>query len=319
VTANPADEVSLRRIVNVPKRGIGDQTVAALERFGTEHDVPLSQAIDRVDETDLSGRARAAVSEVGAILRGLREMAERGSAPDEILEAVFERSGYITKLEAEHTIEAAGRVENLKEFLGVAREFTEADPEATLQGFLERVALVSEADEIVDDEGSVTMMTLHNAKGLEFDAVFMTGLEDGVFPHIRSMTEPAELEEERRLCYVGITRARQRLYLTHAWSRSLWGGSNYNPPSRILSEIPQDLVKLIGSDDIEEPQERATAPVISLAVGDSVFHDKWGKGVVVEVSGRGADAQATVHFDSEGAKRLLLAYAPLSKISADRT
>jgi len=318
VIANPTDEVSLRRIINVPKRGIGDQTVAALERFATEADIPIAEAIDRADETELSGRARSAVADVSGLLAGLREMHERGAPPDEILEAVLERSGYVAELEAERTIEAAGRVENLKEFLGVAREFAEADPEAGLQPFLERVALVSEADEIVDDEGTVTLMTLHNAKGLEFKVVFMTGLEDGVFPHIRAMTEPTELEEERRLAYVGITRARERLYLTHAWSRSLWGGSSYNPPSRFLSEIPQELVRLIGAEESEEAQPAPAPPVLSLAVGDSVFHDKWGKGVVVEVAGRGGDAQATVHFDSEGPKRLLLAYAPLTKISAER-
>jgi DNA helicase-2/ATP-dependent DNA helicase PcrA len=314
VSANPADEISVRRIINVPKRGIGDQTVAALERFANEENITLTGAVDRVDETDLSGRARAAVGEVGALLRGLREMVERRAPPDEVLEQIYERSGYVAELEAERSIEAAGRIENLKELLGVAREFAEADPEAGVQAFLERVALVSEADEIVDDEGSVTLMTLHNAKGLEFPVVFLTGLEDGVFPHIRSMTEPDQMEEERRLCYVGITRAQERLYLTHAWSRSLWGGSSYNPPSRFLAEIPAELVRLIGEDEREPGAGPPEEPTIALAVGDAVYHDRWGKGVVVAVAGRGSDAQATVHFDSEGPKRLLLAYAPLTKI-----
>ncbi|MCA1834625.1 MAG: DNA helicase PcrA [Actinobacteria bacterium] len=314
VSANPVDEVSLRRIINVPKRGIGDQTVAALERLGNEEGITLAAAVDRVDETDLSGRARSAVGDVGALLRGLREMVEHGAAAEEVLEAIYERSGYVAELEAERSIEAAGRVENLKELLGVAREFAEAEPDAGVQQFLERVALVSEADEIIDDEGSVTLMTLHNAKGLEFPIVFLTGLEDGVFPHIRSMTEPDQMEEERRLCYVGITRARERLYLTHAWSRSLWGGSSYNPPSRFLSEIPRELVRLIGDDEHEPDAPEVQEPALSLSVGDAVFHDRWGKGVVVAVAGRGSDAQATVHFDSEGPKRLLLAYAPLSKI-----
>ncbi|MFN2641598.1 MAG: DNA helicase PcrA [Actinomycetota bacterium] len=314
VSANPVDEVSLRRIINVPKRGIGDQTVAALERLGNEEGITLAAAVDRVDETDLSGRARSAVGDVGPLLRGLREMVEHGAAAEEVLEAIYERSGYVAELEAERSIEAAGRVENLKELLGVAREFAEAEPDAGVQQFLERVALVSEADEIIDDEGSVTLMTLHNAKGLEFPIVFLTGLEDGVFPHIRSMTEPDQMEEERRLCYVGITRARERLYLTHAWSRSLWGGSSYNPPSRFLSEIPRELVRLIGDDEHEPDAPEVQEPALSLSVGDAVFHDRWGKGVVVAVAGRGSDAQATVHFDSEGPKRLLLAYAPLSKI-----
>ncbi len=315
VIVNPADEVSLKRIINVPKRGIGNVTVAALDQFARTSEITLGEALDRLHETDLSGRARTACAEVASLLRGLRETVERGAAPDEVLEAVLERSGYVAELEAERSIEAAGRVENLKELVGVAREFGEAEGEAaTVAGFLERVALVSEADEIVDDEGSVTLMTLHNAKGLEFPVVFLTGMEDGVFPHIRSMTEPDQMEEERRLCYVGITRAQQRLYLTHAWSRSLWGGSSYNPPSRFLAEIPQGLVRLIGEDEKKPDKAEASVKVPSLAVGDSVFHDRWGKGVVVAVSGRGADAQATVHFDSEGPKRLLLAYAPLAKI-----
>jgi len=160
------------------------------------------------------------------------------------------------------------------------------------------------------------MMTLHIAKGLEFPVVFMIGLEDGVFPHMRSMTDPAELEEERRLAYVGITRAKERLYLTHAWSRNLWGGSNYNPPSRFLHEIPEELVRLVEGE--EKPDERALPQagkrVISLAVGDEVFHERWGRGTVVAVGGRGTNAEASVNFETEGLKRLLLAYAPLQRV-----
>jgi len=243
-------------------------------------------------------------------------LVDRGVSPADVLEQVLDRTGYVAELEADGSIEALGRVENLKELVGVAREFHEEDASGGVREFLEQVSLVSDADELVEEGGAVTMMTLHIAKGLEFPVVFIVGLEDGVFPHMRSMTDPAELEEERRLAYVGITRAKERLYLTHAWSRSLWGGSNYNPPSRFLHEIPEELVRLVSSTDSSDeqlipPAERRT---LSLAVGDEVFHERWGRGTVVAVSGRGPNAEATVHFEDEGAKRLLLAYAPLQRV-----
>jgi DNA helicase-2/ATP-dependent DNA helicase PcrA len=314
VLLNPADEVSLRRIVNVPRRGIGEATVAALDRFARGEEIPLGRAIDRADEiAELSGRGRAAVGEVSSLLRGLREMVERDATPADVLDQTLERSGYLAELEAERSIEALGRVENLKELVGVAREFSEQDPEGGVREFLEQVALVSDADEFDPEAGSVTMMTVHIAKGLEFPAVFIVGLEDGVFPHIRSMTDPAELEEERRLCYVGITRAKKRLYLTHAWSRSLWGGSNYNPPSRFLREIPEHLMRLVEAEEGGAAAGLPAAAPLAVGVGDEVVHDRWGHGVVTAVSGRGAGAEATVEFDSEGPKRLLLAYAPLRR------
>ncbi|MGH2783698.1 MAG: DNA helicase PcrA, partial [Actinomycetota bacterium] len=235
VLVNSADEVSLRRIINTPRRGIGDQTIAALARFADAGRMTLSEAVDRVEENDeLAARAKSMVSDLAGVLRGLREKVERGAEPADVLEAVLDRSGYVAELEADRSIEAVGRVENLKELVGVAREFASDNAEGGVREFLEQIALVSDADEITGEEGAVTMMTLHIAKGLEFPVVFIVGLEDGVFPHVRSMTDPAELEEERRLAYVGITRAKERLYLTHAWQRSLWGGSNYNPPSRFL-------------------------------------------------------------------------------------
>jgi ATP-dependent DNA helicase UvrD/PcrA len=317
VLVNPADEVSLKRIINVPKRGIGDQTVAALDRFGQANKITLSEAVDRIEEnTELGSRAVSAVGGIAELLRGLRELVARGVGPADVLEQLLDRTGYVEELKADGSIEALGRVENLKELIGVAREFHEENPEGGVREFLEQVALVSDADELVEEGGSVTMMTLHIAKGLEFPVVFIVGLEDGVFPHMRSMTDPAELEEERRLAYVGITRAKERLYLTHAWSRSLWGGSNYNPPSRFLHEIPEELVRLVessGESDEKQipPTERRT---LSLSVGDEVFHERWGRGTVVAVSGRGQNAEATVNFEDEGAKRLLLAYAPLQRI-----
>ena len=318
VLINPADEVSLRRIINTPRRGIGDQTVAALARFADRASTTLSDAVDRVEQNDeLAVRAQSAVSDLAGILRSLREKVERGVEPADVLEAVLERTGYVADLESERSIEAVGRVENLKELIGVAREFVSDNPEGGVREFLEQIALVSDADELSDEEGAVTIMTLHIAKGLEFPVVFIVGLEDGVFPHVRSMTDPAELEEERRLAYVGITRAKERLYLTHAWQRSLWGGSNFNPPSRFLREIPEELIRAVESGDESEKlaemvQQKKTP--LSLAVGDDVFHERWGRGTVVAVSGRGTSAEASVHFESEGTKRLLLAYAPLQRI-----
>jgi DNA helicase-2/ATP-dependent DNA helicase PcrA len=317
VLLNPADEVSLRRIINTPRRGIGDQTVAALQRFADAEQISLSQAIERAEEnTDIGPRPRSAASGLGATLRGLREMVERGADPSDVLEAVLDRSGYVAELESERSIEALGRVENLKELVGVAREFSAGEDAGGLREFLEGVSLVSDADELTGEEGAVTMMTLHIAKGLEFPVVFIVGLEDGVFPHMRSMTDPTELEEERRLAYVGITRAKERLYLTHAWSRSLYGGSNYNPPSRFLHEIPEELVRLVDSEDGEKLAEmvQPRRETLALGVGDQVFHERWGRGTVVAVSGRGQNAEASVNFDDEGTKRLLLAYAPLQKI-----
>src|SRR2546426_517213 len=205
-----------------------------------------------------------------------------------MVEAAFTESVYLVELEAERTIEALGRVENLKELVGVAREFEARQPDGTLADFLEQIALFTEQDDYEAEDPAITLMTLHNAKGLEFEVVFIAGMEDGVFPHYRSMGDAAELEEERRLAYVGITRARQRLYLTHAWSRSLFGGSNYNPPTRFLSEIPAHLVHSVegepatgqnGSGPGREP--------LAVAARDTVVHDPWGEVVDVAISGAG--------------------------------
>ncbi len=311
---NPADAVSLRRIINVPKRGIGDRTVSALEDFAAANDITTSEAVDRVEEMGLAARARSAVAGFGSLMRKLRELAE-GGLPDAVLAEAIEASGYVGELEAERTIEAQGRIENLQELVGVAAAFAAENPDAGVQGFLESVALVAEADDAFAEEGRVTMMTLHNAKGLEFPVVFLTGVEEGVFPHIRSMTDPEQLEEERRLCYVGLTRAQERLYLTHAWSRSLWGGTNYNPPSRFLHEIPEHLVEAATEGgEREERVEGGAGGVAAVAVGEEVFHERFGRGMVIAVAGVGRNAEATIEFTEEGPKRLLLAYAPIKKM-----
>ena len=229
-----------------------------------------------------------------------------------MVEAAFTESGYLEELQAQESVEAVGRVENLRELVGVAREFELRNPEAGLADFLEQVSLLTEQDEYDADEPAVTMMTMHNAKGLEFDVVFIVGMEDGVFPHYRSMGDPAQLEEERRLAYVGVTRARKRLYLTHSWRRSLFGQASFNPPSRFLQEVPSHLV-------LSAQEGAVTAPpapqreVVSVSAGDTVIHDRWGEGVVVSVAGSGDRAEATVAFRDVGEKRLLLGYAPLAK------
>ena len=315
---NPGDLVSVRRVINSPKRGIGEATVAAVEGFAATEGIPFLEAARRADEIPtLAQRAKGAVASFVAIVDGLATLAADGVGPADMVEAAFTRSGYLAELEEERTIEAMGRVENLKELTGVAREFEQRNPEGTLGEFLEQVALVSEQDEYDPDEPAITLMTLHNAKGLEFDVVFMVGMEDGVFPHYRSMTDSAELEEERRLAYVGVTRARRRLYLTHAWSRSLFGGSNYNPASRFLSEIPSSLVQHARGDGEAGPAGRPADGFghhpVAVSAGDTVYHDRWGEGVVLSVSGSGQRTEATISFSDLGEKRVLLAYAPLAK------
>ena len=321
---NPQDVVAARRVINTPKRGIGDATVAALEGFAAVEGVPFLEAARRVDEVaSLAARAKGAVAGFVEIMDVLQAAFDSGAGPQRMVEAAATESGYLIELETERTVEAEGRIENLRELGGVAAEFEQRDPNGSLSDLLEQVSLVGEQDEYDEEAGSVTLMTLHNAKGLEFPVVFIIGLEDGVFPHYRSMGDQSELEEERRLLYVGVTRARQRLYLTHAWSRSLFGASSYNPPSRFLGEIPSELVRAL-EEDVAETGGGSVSPIraavdgrrepIEISAGDTVLHDRWGEGVVLTVSGRGSDAEATVRFEEVGEKHLLLAYAPLKKV-----
>lgn len=335
---NPQDAVSARRIINVPKRGIGDQTVTAVEAYARDEGVPFLEACRRAEEiTMLSSRAKGAVLAFVQVMDKLAALMEEGSGVARLVDAAADFSGYVAELEAERTVESEGRIENLRELVGVAAEYEARDGDATLSGFLEQVALVSEQDEYDAEASTVTLMTLHNAKGLEFPVVFMLGMEDGVFPHYRSLGEPKQLEEERRLAYVGITRARERLYLTHAWSRSLFGNTSYNPPSRFLAEIPAELVRLkeadsrrrggrsdadgswgggasaAGSSGFPAVKGAAKHQPVQVGPGDTVFHEKWGEGVVLSVSGSGGDVQARVAFEDAGEKQLMLAYAPLQK------
>jgi DNA helicase II / ATP-dependent DNA helicase PcrA len=322
---NPQDVISARRVINTPKRGIGEATVASLEGFAAVEGIPVLEAARRADEIgSLASRARGAVAGFVGVMDRLQAALDSGAGPKRMVEAAATESGYLLELEAERTVEAEGRIENIRELGGVAAEFEQREPDGSLSDFLESVSLVGEQDEYDEEAGSVTLMTLHNAKGLEFPVVFIIGLEDGIFPHYRSMGDQAELEEERRLMYVGVTRARERLYLTHAWSRSLFGATSYNPPSRFLGEIPNELVRaieeesVIGGRGADVSQIRAAVEgrrePVHIGAGDTVLHDKWGEGVVLTVSGAGTDAEATIRFEDAGEKRLLLAYAPLKRV-----
>ncbi|MFE4493890.1 ATP-dependent DNA helicase [Streptomyces niveus] len=379
VLANPEDSVPLRRVLNVPKRGIGDRAEAMIDALSAREKISFAQALRRVDEAyGMAARSSNAVKRFNTLMEDLRTIVESGAGPATVLEAVLERTGYLAELQASTDPQDETRIENLQELAAVAMEFeqeraqaagvdttvtTDADavttdaqdadagdggpPAATASGslaeFLERVALVADSDQIPDEDedgsGVITLMTLHTAKGLEFPVVFLTGMEDGVFPHMRALGQAKELEEERRLAYVGITRARERLYLTRSSMRSAWGQPSYNPPSRFLEEIPGEHLEWKRTGPMAAPAgptsgitsslsasrsrsgpagfatRRATEkPVISLAVGDRVTHDQFGLGTVVTVTGSGADAQATIDFGDSKPKRLLLRYAPVDKL-----
>jgi DNA helicase-2/ATP-dependent DNA helicase PcrA len=368
VLANPEDSVPLRRILNVPKRGIGDRAEAMIDALSQREKISFPQALKRVDEAyGMASRSTNAVKRFNTLMEDLRTIVESGAGPATVLEAVLERTGYLAELQASTDPQDETRIENLQELAAVALEFEQesaaageageadqpADDEPTappgLAAFLERVALVADSDQIPDEDddgsGVITLMTLHTAKGLEFPVVFLTGMEDGVFPHMRALGQAKELEEERRLAYVGITRARERLYLTRSSLRSAWGQPSYNPPSRFLEEIPAAHLewKRTGAlapatssgpasgvtSSLSSSRSRSAAsgasgfatrrggaekPVVALAVGDRVTHDQFGLGTVVGVKGTGSNAEATVDFGEDKPKRLLLRYAPVEKL-----
>ncbi|HEY3676434.1 MAG TPA: DUF3553 domain-containing protein [Candidatus Tumulicola sp.] len=322
---NPSDALAFKRIVNVPRRGIGQQTLSALVHHANQANVSVGEA---VLSSDL---LRAAVPKklrelerFGELISEFRKRSET-SGVVELLVGVMEESGYIRELQSEDTHDSRARLENLQELVTVAREYEANDPEPSLAGFLSNIALISDLDALAEDASYVTLMTLHSAKGLEFDSVFMTGLEEGVFPHTRALSDVTELEEERRLAYVGVTRAMQRLFFTFAFRRALYGNTYAYPKSRFLDEIPG--LEFLEADSVALARpaggrwrevaihESAGAGVnLGLAIGDRVRHPKWGEGGVSNIVGAGGDGLVTIDFPNVGQKMLMLKYAPLEKI-----
>lgn len=348
IIANPADSMSLNRIINTPKRGIGPTTMTKFLSFAAEHNFTMLEAFQNLDLAPITGRARTTLKEFGSNFEDALKFSKEHSVTG-LTEKILEDFGYVEALRNEHTIEADSRLENLDEFLTVTKRFDDQyEPEdensSALGDFLAEVTLLSDQDDLENTDNQVTLMTLHAAKGLEFPIVFLIGMEEGIFPLSRALTDDSELEEERRLAYVGITRAEKELYLTNAYSRMLYGRPQNNPPSRFLDEIDaEDLNKLNqGADTIidissrshsrtapfAKQSERAHAKVYtakkpagaigadkeSWQVGDQVEHKAWGKGVVVKVNGSGEDLELDIAFSGKGIKRLLAAFAPIKKL-----
>jgi DNA helicase II / ATP-dependent DNA helicase PcrA len=329
--ANADDEVSLRRVLNVPKRGIGDRAEECVAAQAARQRISFARALARpADIPDLASRSARSIEAFNELIGGLREKAQAGLPIGDLAEAVLDRSGYLAELQASTDLQDESRIENLKELVSVAREYDSRSPDGTLADFLEQVALVADADQIPDGEdhgGVVTLMTLHTAKGLEFPVVFLTGLEENVFPHERSAGDERELAEERRLAYVGITRAEQRLYLTRAVARTWWGRPSYHKQSRFLTDVPENLIEwrrdaTAAAQPASERLARrpgvqalGNLPVPSLSPGDRVNHDSYGLGTVLSVEGRGDDPEAKIDFGGDyGIKHLVLRYAPIEKL-----
>ncbi|MEE8603251.1 DNA helicase PcrA [Euzebya tangerina] len=332
VLVNPDDDVAVGRILNVPRRGIGDKSAGALAQFAARERVSLLEAARQVGRiTSLTSRSQGSIEGFVGLMDRLRTAwIEEELSPREVLARVLDDSGYRAELEADRSPESEGRLENLAELEGVAEDYAALVGEDTpgvglLAEFLERVQLTNEQDALSDTGAPVTLMTLHNAKGLEYPVVFLVGMEEGIFPHSRTLSEPAEIEEERRLCYVGMTRAERRLYLASAWSRTLFGGTQSNPPSRFLGEVPPEMID-DRSADRGGPSRRALATAgvrtqyrrrsepdedEDFKAGDRVLHTRFGEGRILEMTGSPGEEEAVIDFDDLGPKRLVLAYAPL--------
>ena len=335
VVVNPEDEVSMRRIINTPKRGIGDRALDQIEEHSREKNLTFWQTLCEIDQNaEISPKSALSLKEFVKLIKSIQTLVEAKTRPSVIAQAVLEQSGLLSELQDSKDPQDEVRVENLEELVAVATEYEEGEVEdgedISLSGFLENVSLVADADQIPDGEdhgGVVTMMTLHTAKGLEFKTVFLTGMEEGIFPHSRTLDDPDELQEERRLAYVGLTRARENLFITRAEYRSAWGSPNYNAASRFISEIPDNVIEWNQSQEStlrskssvrrSFPAPKATgksSTTMKLEIGERVSHDTFGLGKVIEISGEGDRAEATIDFGSFGHKRLLLRYAPVEKL-----
>jgi DNA helicase-2/ATP-dependent DNA helicase PcrA len=318
VIDNPYDAVSLLRVANRPRRGIGDSSLAKLMSFADDAEMSLWEAMDRTEAAGVGTAPAKAVKSFRTLILSLMSAQQELDVP-ELIERVLEQSGFIESLEAERTIESQGRIENLQELVALSREWLENAADPTLSAFLQEVSLYSDQDAMRGEGSLVTLMTLHNAKGLEFRAVYLIGMEEGIFPHSRSIEEQG-IEEERRLCYVGMTRAMERLTLLHASSRMLYGGRSYNLPSRFLDELPEqhverDRLQPASWSNYGAPRQSQVAPrddIPSLQTGDSVRHGTLGEGVVTRIEAGGV---VTVRFAQDGTeRRLMLDYAPLEKL-----
>ncbi|MUV38599.1 DNA helicase [Lentibacillus sp. JNUCC-1] len=338
---NPDDDISFERVVNEPKRGIGATSIERLRAYANAHDISLFTATKEVDFTGVPKKAAQALAEFSGLIKSLSQQQEFLTATD-MVEAVLERTGYETMLKNERTIEAQSRLENLEEFMTVTKSFEESSEDKTLVAFLTDLALIADIDRVdandPDHEEKITLMTLHSAKGLEFPVVFLIGMEENVFPHSRSIFDEEELEEERRLAYVGITRAEQELYMTNAKMRTLYGRTNMNPISRFISEIPEHLIEgieeaqqtMFGSRSSqtgsgfapEKPKPKRAARKVRTtgaesevwAPGDKLNHKKWGTGTVVKVQGEGDAMELDIAFPAPtGLKRVLAQFAPITK------
>lgn len=336
VLVNPKDSVSLRRMINVPIRGIGSGTVAKLEENAKRKDITmLESAREAAHNGEFPKKATQALLNFVNMMDGL--IAEKDlTAPSEFVKKVLERSGYLTDLAADDTIESKMRAENLKELVNSVLDYEKMAENPTLEAYLDQVSLVADADKMDDKKNCVTLMTMHNAKGLEFPIVFITGLEEGLFPHNNSIEKDEEVQEERRLCYVGMTRAMDALYLTGAACRYVYGTPQWRAPSRFLAEIPKDMLRVTGHaanivatvgglyevanskkkefDELKDPEWDEEGIVAPYALGETVKHKKFGKGMVLAVSGSGDDLKVTVSFPNHGKKQLLAKMAKLEKI-----
>ena len=343
VIFNPSDAISLLRIINVPRRGIGDTSIARMTEYANSTGATLFDAVSNPDAVPgLTSRAKNQLEGLGELLIKLITKAEQ-TPVEELIRAVLQDTGYLTELENEQTPQSETRIENLRELLSVAKNFATEDMEPTLENFLSQVALVSDVDTADLSEDRVTLMTLHSAKGLEFPIVFLAGLEEGIFPHSRTLMNESEIEEERRLCYVGITRARTKLYITNARMRTIYGNTVMYPPSRFISEIPENLVErhvrqtfqakssnsMYGSatrpvstpSRRPMPQAGGSAPRAAVPraggewkAGDKAQHAKWGLGTVVEVRGTGDQQEIKVAFPGMGIRQLMVQFAPLTRV-----
>lgn len=332
VLYNPFDDLSLLRIINVPKRSIGATTVSKLQDYARENGTSLFMTLTQLHLVDtIKGKTKEKLEEFGILIFTLVAEMDDKSVLD-ILEAILDRTGYLAQLEESTDPQDQARAENIGELLSVAKDFQDTNPTGTVEDFLEQVALVNDVDSFEQEESKVTLMTLHAAKGLEFPIVFLGGLEEGLFPHSRTLMNPEEIEEERRLAYVGITRAEKELYISNATTRTVFGRTSSYLPSRFIDEIPAELVDSLRakrriSDDIKPTVPRhmsvasrpVTKPIIrneviaDWKVGDTAIHSKWGNGKVVNVSGEGAGMKLTIEFPTQGVRVVMAKFAPVKK------